>query len=804
MQSNSSPGPHDGAETPHRLWVPDIAAHADHSFLDTKARTDHITILRSSGPRLSKIWRATGEIDGYENAKQFKPQSVAVAGIHDMSALLTKLESQPNACLIRGAFNGADVAAAVAERYGEALKPGFVLRRGECFEDQRLHWLMIDVDHFEPDFHDPVQDPESSAHEFIATHLPKAFQSASFHWSLSASAGHASKDGLLKMHLHFWLAEPRSSAELDAWARSMPSEEIDPSLYSPVQVHYTARPVFEHGVSDPVSVRSGFYQSKVGKDVVPLEIDPSALAIARQRHSTREPMSDPTTRPGLIGAFCRAYKPEDLVRLLPEEFEASRRAGHFNWIGHDGKEGVFITDCGQGLVSVHGTAPTGQSKLCNLYDFVRLHLYKPLDIAAPRGCRPSELPSVRAMRDWIAEKHPHVLKDIWRAASSPDEDFRHLDAEQAQSDANEDGQHSATAYLSQKPKLRVWRPADLRDRPPASWLIKNLLPLRGTASLVGDSNVGKSFCALDAGLAIARGEPWFGKDVKQGAVLYVAAEGGFGFGRRLEGYETYHGVDTNVLPFGVIDDGIDLRTSQVDAGRIVAAAEAFAQATGQSLRLIVLDTMARILSGGDENSSTDMGHVLAMADKISQATGALVLIVHHVGKDHQRGARGHSSFRAALDAQLMVTKMKDRCVIKIDKQRDGPTELELAYRLETVDLGISGDELESETSAVVVQVDHETGLDVQPVKLTKWQTNALDAVLACAGWPEHGRVTRDAVACTAEELLSQPGIKLPITWRKMLDRGLNDLIKGGVLDTEGPYLAKGFMFPARDCTQTLH
>lgn len=765
---------------------------------------DQISVLQSVGPLLTKRWMGDGSICDYERAKQFKPMQVSIGSIHAMSQLLYRLESQPTSCLIRGAFVGAESAKLVADSSGEEMMPGCVLRRAQCFEDQALHWLMLDVDGYWSLFHDPVSEPEAAALDYIAECLPPAFHDVSFHWALSGSAGHPTKIGLLKMHLHFWLGKARTNGELRAFFESLPSAEVDASLYSPVQVHYTASPVFDAGVSDPVPVRSGFYQSKCGKDVVELTIDPVILANVRERLSAREPLADPSTKPGLIGAFCRAYKPENLALLLSDVFEESQRPGHFNWIDHDSKAGVFITGCEHGLVSLHGTAPTGQNRPCNIYDFVRLHLFKQLDVAATRDCRPSELPSVRAMRDWIQENHPHVLKDVQQCTSSAEEDFGHLDVNQLQADVAAREQHGAPVDMSTKSTLRVWRPVDLRNRPPASWLIKGLLPLRGTASLVGDSNVGKSFCALDAGLAIARGEPWFGKEVKQGGVLYVAAEGGYGFGRRLEGYEMHHGIDTNALPFGLIDSGIDLRTNQVDAGRINAAALAFAQETGQPLRLIVLDTMARMLSGGDENSSTDMGHVLAMADKISQTTGALVLIVHHVGKDQQRGARGHSSFRAALDAQLIVTKQKDRCVIKLDKQRDGPTDLELAYRLESVDVGLSGDDLEAETSAVVVQVDHETGQDVQPVKLTKWQSYALDAVQASTGWEEHGRVNRDAVISAAERLLNKPGIELPNTWKKMFDRGLRDLISRDVLHEMDGHLAGGAMYPDSPRGQALH
>ena len=37
------------------------------------------------------------------------------------------------------------------------------------------------------------------------------------------------------------------------------------------------------------------------------------------------------------------------------------------------------------------------------------------------------------------------------------------------------------------------------------------------------------------------------------------------------------------------------------------------------------------------------------------ATGAHLLIVHHTGKDETRGARGHTSLRAATDTEIEIT-----------------------------------------------------------------------------------------------------------------------------------------------------
>ena len=63
------------------------------------------------------------------------------------------------------------------------------------------------------------------------------------------------------------------------------------------------------------------------------------------------------------------------------------------------------------------------------------------------------------------------------------------------------------------------------------------------------------------------------------------------------------------------------------------------------LRMIVVDTLARAMAGGNENAPDDMGKLLNNVEALRQGTDAFVLLIHHTGKDETKGARGHSSLR---------------------------------------------------------------------------------------------------------------------------------------------------------------
>ncbi|MBA3597953.1 MAG: hypothetical protein H0W40_11350 [Methylibium sp.] len=232
---------------------------------------DRLTVLRHPHNLLAKTWRADGTIKQYDEAKYFTHNEVSVRSLAELSALLTKLQTDPRRCIIRGRYVGDEVAA-IRDSERQA---GKVRRALDYFDDQPLHAVLFDVDKFTPLM---SPDPLDGISEFIQTMLPAAFHTAGYHWQLSNSAGHATKhDGELRVHLWFWLSTPRLSAELKAWAKAA-GVKVDLAVFHPVQVHYTAGPVMEPGVVDPIAQRCGLVTS----DAVELEIDPAVLAQAER------------------------------------------------------------------------------------------------------------------------------------------------------------------------------------------------------------------------------------------------------------------------------------------------------------------------------------------------------------------------------------------------------------------------------------------------------------------------------------------------------------------------------------------
>jgi putative DNA primase/helicase len=237
--------------------------------------SDKITILKHPTNLLAKMWLADGTIKAYDNAKYFIHKEVPVENIGALSELLEVLERDARACVIRGGYVGHDKAAEADPEF----KRGNVRRIADLFDDAPHHWVLVEIDNFEPLCSDPVVQPVLAIDEYITTSLPDCFHGAAYHWQLSNSAGHAKNVGKLKAHVWFWLATPYTSEQLKAWATAF-GIDLDKSVFNVVQIHYTAAPVMDEYVIDPVKVRSGFVPGLLG-DEVALEIDAGLLAAAR-------------------------------------------------------------------------------------------------------------------------------------------------------------------------------------------------------------------------------------------------------------------------------------------------------------------------------------------------------------------------------------------------------------------------------------------------------------------------------------------------------------------------------------------
>lgn len=370
---------------------------------------DTITVLQAKpGLAMTKTYSKEG-VAPYSLAKFFTPRTRKVDGIHKLHDLLVELEGKPRCCIIRGEFKGAEHAATIE---GAVDGPDLYLRKKKLYDDLPKHFCLIDVDGFIPTAN-PMTDTEAAIDEYIRRHLPDCFHDVTYHWQLSASAGTPGKEHLLKAHLWFWLETPYTSAQMNAWAKTI-GPAVDSAVFRTVQVHYTANPIFKDGVADPVPSRSGLVEGWMG-DTVPLEINEVLLLRATEEEDEDHELVDPTEKPGVIGAFHRAFTAEDVLEdFLADEFQfeegSDRRITWLNGGGTPG--GCFLSDDRMHVGSVHNTDPL-DNRLTNLFDLVRHYKFGELD----EGLDEFEIldmrdkPSYNAMCAW-ASSLPEVQAEL--------------------------------------------------------------------------------------------------------------------------------------------------------------------------------------------------------------------------------------------------------------------------------------------------------------------------------------------------------------------------------------------------------
>jgi putative DNA primase/helicase len=119
--------------------------------------------------------------------------------------------------------------------------------------------------------------------------------------------------------------------------------------------------------------------------------------------------------------------------------------------------------------------------------------------------------------------------------------------------------------------------------------------------------------------------------------------------------------------------------------------------------VVIVDTLNRAAPTSDENSSKDMGEILQACKRLQGLIGGLVVLVHHTGKDTTQGARGHSSFFAALDGAIEVKRKTDKRSWSIAKAKDGQDGRDYSFALKLHELGedTDGDKV---TSCTINQV----------------------------------------------------------------------------------------------------
>lgn len=194
---------------------------------------------------------------------------------------------------------------------------------------------------------------------------------------------------------------------------------------------------------------------------------------------------------------------------------------------------------------------------------------------------------------------------------------------------------------------------DVQRLPPPSFIIDPIFP-EGTVNVMfGPPGSYKSFIALDWAARITSGQglpgmlpllPPVGHIAKTRRVLYVAAEGVGGLGKRVRASDAILSstlrFEPNAWAMNVKEKSDMLRLAVDEAG----------------IQLIFFDTLRKTAPGADENSVQDMGRLMSMFEEMSVKDGVTVVLVHHSNRGEGHNFRGSSTIEGDAYNMWKITQ----------------------------------------------------------------------------------------------------------------------------------------------------
>ena len=212
-------------------------------------------------------------------------------------------------------------------------------------------------------------------------------------------------------------------------------------------------------------------------------------------------------------------------------------------------------------------------------------------------------------------------------------------------------------------RFRVYSAADaLAPREPMAYVIERLLTAGSVSLLVGDGGSGKTFALLDMAVCVAIGKDWLDFETNQTPVLVVDEESGRArmaerLSRTLEG----HFGDEETPVFYVSLANTNLYEPD-DANMLHLTIKK------HGAGLVIIDALADVMPGGDENAVRDVQPVFIQLRKIADDTNAAIIVIHHSNK--AGGFRGSTAMKGAVDLMLLMEAEDGLLSFRSEKARD--------------------------------------------------------------------------------------------------------------------------------------
>jgi archaellum biogenesis ATPase FlaH len=187
--------------------------------------------------------------------------------------------------------------------------------------------------------------------------------------------------------------------------------------------------------------------------------------------------------------------------------------------------------------------------------------------------------------------------------------------------------------------------------PPIDWLVAGQIPARGLTMVYGASGTYKSFFMLDHAMRLA---------ITGIRVLYIAAEGEYGYRQRLEAYIQHHQQKPSTITFVL---------GQVDLFDVEESTEFTRLIEAYQPQMVVVDTFAMCSGMAEENTTRDMLTIVNGCKLMSNTLNAVIVVVHHTNAEGKK-ERGNKALRNSCDTILRLSLEDDLICVQSQKTKD--------------------------------------------------------------------------------------------------------------------------------------
>lgn len=187
------------------------------------------------------------------------------------------------------------------------------------------------------------------------------------------------------------------------------------------------------------------------------------------------------------------------------------------------------------------------------------------------------------------------------------------------------------------------------SRPPIKWVVEGFISAGSVNVFYGDAGSKKTWALLDLAVCVAKGANWLNFKTCAGNVFIVDEESGKKrILDRMEHVARGHQFDETTPIFCHSLAGYDL-------GSPNWLGELTNQINVMSAKLVIIDALADVMPGRDENAVKDVQPIFLALRKIAEDTQAAIVIIHHANKTGGKNDyRGSTSIKGAIDLLVKV------------------------------------------------------------------------------------------------------------------------------------------------------